>query len=214
MFGFRIGLTGLHMPIVLSVLALGTSQPVEAQLGDRIVRSARQKVEERKERTRENLVQRATEPVDSSLERIAAPVDSVVGRAGVGAAAAVSRMGRSQAAEVEAEARRLSEELAATGRAEVPGIAFEVGADQPHPGSEGHLSALAVALRGGPGPFLIEGRARAEEDGSGGRVLAGLRAAAIKAALVAEGLDGARLFTAGRRGEDDGAVPITVIRVQ
>ncbi len=214
MLGFRIGCTGLHLIVLLGGLSSAVATPVEAQLGDRIVRSAKQKAEERKERTRENLVQRATEPVDSTLERIAAPVDSLVGRAAAGAAVAVSRVGRSRAAEVEAEARRLSDELSATGRAEVAGITFAAGMDQPEPGSEIYLSALAAALGGAQGVFLIEGRAGAEADGSGGRTLGALRAAAVKASLVAEGVAGVQLFAAGQAGEGAGVVPITVVRME
>jgi outer membrane protein OmpA-like peptidoglycan-associated protein len=206
--------TGLHRIILLGALSLSAARPVEAQLGDRIVRSAKQKAQERKERTKEHLVYRATEPVDSTLERIAAPVDSVVGRAATSAAVTMSRVGRSRAAEIEVEALRLSEELATTGRAEVPGVAFAPGTDQPEPGSEIHLSALAAALRGAEGVFLVEGRAAADEDPTGGRALGGLRAAAVKASLLARGLPAVQLFTAGQVADADGAVPITVVRMQ
>jgi outer membrane protein OmpA-like peptidoglycan-associated protein len=211
---FRTGFSRLQMIILLNALCLVVAQPVEAQLGDRIIRSAKQKLEERKERTKENVVQRATEPVDSTLERVAAPVDSVVGRAAAGAAVAVSRVGRSRAAEVEVEARRLSDELAATGRVEVPGIAFVPGMEQLGPGSETYVSALAAALNGAPGAFLIEGRAGTDEDGTGGRTLGGLRAAAVKASLVAEGVADVQLFAAGHAAEGDGVVPITVVRME
>jgi outer membrane protein OmpA-like peptidoglycan-associated protein len=211
---FRTGLSRLHMIILFNALSLVGARPIEAQLGDLIIRSAKQKADERKERTKENVVHRATEPVDSTLERIAAPVDSVVGRAAAGAAVAVSRVGRSWAAEVEAEARRLSDELAARGRVEVPGIAFVSGTEQLESGSETYLSALASALGAAPGAFLIEGRAGADEDGTGGRTLGGLRAAAVKAALVAEGVAGVQLFAAGQAAEADGPVPITVVRME
>ena len=211
---FKVGVTRLHLIALLGGVSSAFARPVEAQLGDRIVRSAKQKVEERKERTKEHLVQRATEPVDSTLERIAAPVDSVVGRAAGGAAVAVSRVGRSRAAEIEAEARRLSEELSTAGRAEVAGIVFAAGMDQPEPGSEIYLSALARALSGMQSAFLIEGRAGMDEDGAGGRELGGRRAAAVKTSLVAQDLMNTQVFAVGRTVEDGPAVPITVVRMQ
>lgn len=59
--------------MVRSALLLFTllvlAAPVEAQLLQEIKESARQKVEDRKARTRAHVVDRATEPVDSALER-------------------------------------------------------------------------------------------------------------------------------------------------
>ena len=200
--------------LLLGTLTLAATAPLQAQLGDRIVRSAKQKVEERKERTRDHLVHRATEPVDSTLERVAAPVDSAVGRAAGGAAATVARIGRSRSAEIDEEADRLIEELAAGGRAELAGISFAAGSDQPEPSSAIHLTALARALGRMEGTLLIEGRAEADEVPGGGRALAKLRAAAVKHALVGEGIEAARLFAVGQAAGPNATVPITVVLMQ
>jgi outer membrane protein OmpA-like peptidoglycan-associated protein len=195
----------------LALLALAA--PAEAQLLKEIKESARQKVTERKERTRAHAVQGATEPVDSALERGIQPVDSFVAKAATGAGAAVSRLGREdEAAAVEAE-RRLKDGLALEGRADLPGLAFAPGADVPAPGADRHLAAVANVLAMEESVFLVEGRAGAE-DPPGDRGLGERRAAAVKSALVSAGIPGSRLFTAGRQEPATGTALVSVVRMQ
>ena len=195
----------------LTLLALAT--PAEAQLLKEIKESARQKMTERKERTKAHAVQRATEPVDSALERGIQPVDSFVAKAATGAGAAVSRLGREdEAAAVEAE-RRLREGLALEGRADLQDLTFAPGADVPEPGADRYLAAVANLLAMEESVFLVEGRTRAE-DPPGDRGLGERRAAAVKSALVAAGIPGSRLFSAGRQQPAAGAALVSLVRMQ
>ncbi len=126
------------------VLLLGGALPAQAQLTKRIGEAAKERITERKQRTKDHVVQRATEPVDSAVERVAAPIDSLAGQVGGGAAGAVSRLGREDAAAREAEELRLVEALSTVGRAELTGIAFAPGSDRLQDDGGPGFAALAV----------------------------------------------------------------------
>jgi outer membrane protein OmpA-like peptidoglycan-associated protein len=201
----------LRMLLLVGLLSATLApRPAQAQLTKLIKERVKQKVEDRKRMTEENLVTRATEPADSALERMMSPVDSVAGEVGSKAAAAVSRAGRGSDS-IAKEAELLEQQLA-SGRAELTGVAFEPGSDALTGASEPTLSALAQVLAGMEGVFLLQGRADAGSGPDGG--LAERRALALKNWLVGMGVPGERIFAAGDGIVTEAGAPASIVRVQ
>jgi hypothetical protein len=73
-------------------------------------------------------------------------------------------------------------------------------------------AAVAGVLAMEESVFLVEGRTGGQ-DPPGDRGLGERRAAAVKSALVAAGIPGSRLFSAGRQ-EPAGAALVSVVRMQ
>jgi outer membrane protein OmpA-like peptidoglycan-associated protein len=189
--------------LLTTIALLATSiiaDRAEAQFFKHVKERVKQKVAERKMQTEENALARATEPADSALVKVTSPVDSLAARVGGGAGAAVARIGRGKSQSVEED--RLRQELA-VGRAELPAVQFQAGADAIDPGSEPSLKALAVVISGSPSVFLVQGRADPESQPQDAALVAGARAAAIKTWLVSNGVPPDRIFAAG----DGAAVP-------
>lgn len=195
------------------VLLLGGALPAQAQLTKRIGEAAKERITERKQRTKDHVVQRATEPVDSAVERVAAPIDSLAGQVGGGAAGAVSRLGREDAAAREAEELRLVEALSTVGRAELTGIAFAPGSDRLQEDGGPGFAALVNVLAANPGAYLIEGWAPPTE-GGGRPSLGERRAAELKSSLVARGIPPGQLFAAAARGPLPQGAQLAIVRMQ
>ncbi len=193
-------------------IALGTALPgrLEAQFLKRVTERVKEKAAERKVMTEESVLNRTTEPADSVMSKVSSPVESLAAKVGGGAGAAVGRIGRGKAAEEEA---RLRQELA-TGRAALPGVAFQPGASALDPSSETSLQALAAVITGSLGVFLIQGRADSGTASENATELAAARAAAVKNWLVANGVPAERVFAAGDGSAGPEAALVSIVQMQ
>ena len=92
----------------------------------------------------------------------------------------------------------LTKTLSSTGRARVYGILFDLDSATIRPESKQVLDEVAASLQAEPGWRLtIEGHTDSTGSAEHNRVLSQQRADAVKASLVAAGIDPARLATAG-----------------
>ena len=100
-----------------------------------------------------------------------------------------------------------------TGRLELPSVTFD--GEVPSEASRARLDALAHALASLPNAFLIQVRVvPGAEPGAAAATLAGQRAAALKALLVARGVPAARLFSAIDGQASGTTAMVTLTRLQ
>jgi outer membrane protein OmpA-like peptidoglycan-associated protein len=166
----------------------------------RIKQNAKERVESRKAQTTETIVQNTSAVVDSAVRPLGEAVDSVVSRTAAAADSVVRKTNQAIARALQgddAESKRLRS-LLEEGRAVLPEIAFEVGADGFAPNAEALLSRLAEAIEEVPGRFLIEGHMEPGGDPAAAQRVSEARAAAVKAWLIDAGVPESRVFAVGR----------------
>lgn len=181
-----------------------------AQILRKIKQQVTQKTSGTKTRLEDSVATHATEPLDSVLTRAVQPVDSAAARVGGDASSMASKAVRRK--DADAEERRMRDGLVA-GRLELTAVAFD--AEVPGEASRAQLDALARVLTSLPNAFLIQVRPTpGTEPGAAAATLAGQRAAALKAVLVARGVPAVRLFAAtDAQGSAAGAL-VTLTRLQ
>lgn len=197
-----------HMiPLLLGVSAW-IARPADAQLAKRISQAVRQKVSARSQELQDSMTKRATEPVDSALVR-SNSVDSLASKASSKAGQAVSNAGRRTA--LSAEEKRVRDGIA--NGLELVSISFErnksvIG------GSTEELQALTKQMLESPNAILVQGRADPGMSRAAAQRLAEQRALALKAVLVAQGIQANRIFTAAGGVAQPGMAPLFVQRIR
>ena len=193
---------------ILITSAGATAAP--AQILRKIQQQAKQKISGTKTRLEDSVACVATEPLDSTLMRAARPVDSTVARVGEDASSIAAKVVRRK--DANADERRLRDALLA-GRLEMTSVTFD--AEIPSEASRAQLDALARVLGSMPNAFLIQVHiAPGSEAGAVPVTLAGQRAAALKALLVARGVSAARLFAATDGQRSTSGALVTLTRLQ
>lgn len=195
------------IPLLLGVSAW-IARPADAQLAKRISQAVRQKVSARSQELQDSMTKRATEPVDSALVR-SNSVDSLASKASSKAGQAVSNAGRRTA--LSAEEKRVRDGIA--NGLELVSISFErnksvIG------GSTEELQALTKQMLESPNAILVQGRADPGMSRAAAQRLAEQRALALKAVLVAQGIQANRIFTAAGGVAQPGMAPLFVQRIR
>lgn len=201
----------INRTLLLTLLITSAGATVApAQILKKVQQQAKQKISGTKTRLEDSVATHATQPLDSVLTRAAQPVDSTAARVGGDASGMVTKAVRRK--DSNAEERRMRDALAG-GRLELTSVTFD--GDVPSEASRARLDALARALTAMPNAFLIQVRSvPGTEPAAVAATLAGQRAAALKAMLVARGVPSARLFAAtDGQGGASGAL-VTLTRLQ
>lgn len=183
---------------LLGAAVLFGSRPAAAQFGvmDRIKKEAADKVAARKRQADSAVVARAGKAVDSTLEKTGRGVDTAVAKVGTVADTAINRSERgvkSLAGRRPDAGARFAADLADDGRIILDSLHF-VTSGALDAASREQVRALAALIARAAGPFLIEGHVSPAGGAAAEQARSEVRAKAVKAALVEEGVDAARLF--------------------
>lgn len=195
------------MPVLLS-LTVAMVRPADAQLVKRIAQAVKQKVSDRSKELQDSITKRATEPVDSVLVR-SNSVDSLASKASSKAGQAVSNAGRRSA--MSAEEKRVRDNIA--NGLELFSISFERNKSVIS-GSTEELQALVKQMLESPNALLVQGRADPGMSRAAAQRLAEQRALALKGALVSQGIQANRIFTAAGGVAQPGMAPLFVQRIR
>ena len=184
---------------LLGAVMLLAGRPAAAQLGvlGKIKKEAAEKIATRKKQTDSAVVARAGKTVDSTLEKTGRGVDTAVAKVGSATDTVLNRGERgvkglagSRRAD---EGARLAADLADDGRVVLEGLRFAPDGAL-DPASRATVRALAKLVGGTTGAFLVEGHVLSSGDAAADQLRAESQAKAVKAALIAEGVDASRLF--------------------
>jgi outer membrane protein OmpA-like peptidoglycan-associated protein len=199
-----------RMLLLVLLIALTGATVAPAQILKKVQQQARQKISGTKTRLEDSVATHATEPLDSVLTRTARPVDSTAARVSSGASVTASNAIRPK--DPNADERRMRDGLQA-GRVELTSVTFD--GDVPSDASRARLDALARVLASLPNAFLIQVHpVEGAGTGAAATTLAGQRAAAIKALLVARGIQSNRLFAAADGQASSAGALVTLTRLQ
>lgn len=210
------------LTVTATVASLSASAPADAQLLRRIREDAARKVDARRTRVEDHVVERATTAVDSTVEKTGRGADTVIARTGGVVDTVINRSERGVGRVVSA-AKGSPDALGADladGRAVLDGVRFAEGAATPRPDADAYLRRVAARLVSAGATFLIEGHTASSGDAAADQALSEARAGAVKARLVALGVPAARLFALGygasRPDDATGAAPdrVELVRMQ
>ena len=184
--------------LVGAVVLLG-SRPAAAQFGvmDRIRKEAAEKVAARKRQADSAVVARAGKAVDSTLEKTGRGVDTAVAKVGSVTDTAINR-GERGVKSIAGTRRsgadgQLAADLADDGRVVLGELRF-IADTALDPESRGRIRALAKLISQSAGSFLVEGSVAPGGGTAAEQSRSEAHARAVKAALVADGVDASRLF--------------------
>ena len=170
--------------------------PAAAQVLKKIKEQTKAKVDTRVKKAEGKVLETSGQVVDSAAEKTGRGVDTAVTRTGGVLDRAVNKgeravAGLTKRGDADAE---LVRQLAG-GRAVLTGLRYT---DEGSVEESAHatLRALAKAINGATGEFLVEGHADASA-GADAQASSQRHALAVKAQLVAEGVDAGRLFAMG-----------------
>ena len=189
--------------LLAAAVLIGT-RPANAQGGvwKRIKQEAASKIIARKLKTDSTLVTRAGTAVDSTLGKTGRGVDTLVSKTANATDTLLNRSERGVKGLV-AGARpgddagaRLAADFADDGRVVLGDLRFKSD-DALDPASRETVDALAKLLASTTGAFLVEGHVVAGGGTAKEQARSEAHAKAVKAALVAQGVDATRLFTMG-----------------
>lgn len=191
----------------LTAASVGAVRPAEAQLIGRIRKHVEARLDSTKRKTEDHVVEATGTVVDSATAKTGRGVDTAVAKGTNVVGAVVDRTGDVVAGMV----RRGGPDAAlarqfATGRVVLADVRFTPN-DAVARGSEPTFRALAKLLASAPGPYVVQASAT-------DRASADRRAKAVKAGLVAAGVDASRLFALGQTADSPAAERVELARMQ
>lgn len=202
-------LRSLMLAVCLTVGLAGAPRPADAQIRimDRVRERAKARLDSTRQKTEDHVVEATGTVVDSAAAKTGRGVDTVVTKSTNVVGTVVDRTSDVVAGMVkrggpDAELARQF----ATGRVVLAGVRFTPD-DAVARGSESTFRALAKLLASAQGPYVVQ--ASATDAAAAGR-----RARAVKASLVAAGVDASRLFALGQSVGDAAAERVELARMQ
>lgn len=189
--------------LATSLAASGAPAHAQFRIGDRIKKAAEDKLKKRKEQTDSAILARAVQAVDSTVNKTGRGFDTAVAKVGTATDTMLNRsergvkslVGRGDADAGKLEAT-LAADLAADGRVVLADLHFSADGVL-DTSAQTTIRALAKVLAAASGSFLIEGHSAPSADAAQATARSEAQAKAVKAVLVAEGVDASRLFVMG-----------------